>query len=92
MFNCNVIGDLLFETKINLDATYLSRVKTERKTCNEFLHCAFTRSSTRVEQSNWGWQGSVVWTPLHVISIASTKPTPSAEPNYRHPVLQRRAR
>lgn len=92
MFNCNVIGDLLFKTKSNLDATYLSRKATERKTCNKFLHCAFTTSSsTRVEQSNWGWQGSVVWTP-HVISNASTKPTPSAEPNYRHPLLQGRAR
>jgi hypothetical protein len=93
MFSYNLIGDLLFGTKIKLVAMYLSRKTTERKTCKEFLHCNFTRSSsTRVEQSNWGWQGSVVWTS-HVISTASTKPTPSAEPNYhRHPVLQRRAR
>ena len=92
MFNCNVIGEILFETEINFDAMYLLRNATDRKTHNEFVHCKFTRSSsTRVEQSNWGWQGSVVWTS-HVISTASTKPTPSAEPNYRHPVLQRRAR
>jgi hypothetical protein len=91
MFNCNVMGDLLFETEIKFDAMYLLRNTIKIKTYNEFLHCKFTGSSlTRVEQSNWGWQGSVVWTS-HVISTASTKPTPSAEPNYHHPVLQRRA-